>query len=231
MKKNSRFSYLLIVVLVALVISACAPKATPTPIAGYVETSVASTMQALSTQESLRALEKRMTQMAMPTATFAPTFTPTLLPTVAQTVALPKPTSAPIATQRPIVLPPASTAIPPLPTICLKATFISETIPDGTVLAANEAFTKKWTLKNEGSCTWTTEFDFAFVSGEKMGGASIDMPKSVAPGGSITISIPMKAPATAGDYTGLWSFVDQGGVHFGLGDAGTGNVSVRIVVK
>jgi hypothetical protein len=113
----------------------------------------------------------------------------------------------------------------------LKATLVSETIADGTVLAANEAFTKNWVFKNAGTCTWTSEFDFSFASGDEMGSADFDMTQSVAPGGEIPISRPMKAPSSAGDYTGLWSFVDQGGKRFGVGDSGTGNVSVRIVVK
>lgn len=232
MKNNSRFLYLSLALLVALVISACAPKATPTPIGVYIETSVAATMQVQATNDSLRALEQRLTQMAMPTATPAPTFTPMPSPSVAQTLATPLPTTGPMVTKPPVIPQPvAPTATATQAGLCLKATLVSETIPDGTVLAANEVFTKKWVFKNAGTCTWTTEFDFLFTSGEKLDGANLDMTQSVAPGGEITISIDMKAPGSTGDYTGLWSFADQGGKRFGIGDSGTGNVSVRIVVK
>ncbi|MGB4595884.1 MAG: NBR1-Ig-like domain-containing protein [Anaerolineaceae bacterium] len=226
MKKNSKKIYALLLVLVVLAISACAPKATPTPIGVYIETSVAATMQVQATADSLRALEQRMTQMAMPTATLAPTWTPTAAPTVA-----PQPTSAPIVTQPPVVLPPANTAVPTITSLCLKATLVSETIPDGTVKSKGEDFDKTWVFKNAGTCTWTTEFDFSLISGERLGGTDIDLPQTVAPGGELTITIDMSAPDSAGDYTGWWSFRDAGGNHFGVGSAGTSNVSVRIVVK
>lgn len=221
----------LMLLAVALLLSACAPKATPTPIGIYVETSVAATMQSLATSDSLRALEQRMTQMAMPTATLAPTWTPQPTPTVAQTANLPQITAAPIVTNPPVVLPPVSTAVPTKTSLCLKATLVSETIPDGTVKAAGEDFTKTWVITNAGTCAWTTEFDFSFVSGDRMGAANIDLPQNVSPGGQVTISIPMEAPDTAGTYTGWWSFLNAGGVRFGVGDAGTGNISVNIVVN
>lgn len=234
---NKRMKFLLITIALALLIgaSACASKPTPTPIAYYIETSVAATMQFQATVDSLRALEQQMTQMAMPTATPQPTWTPMPSPTIAQTQALPPAApAAPMTTQPPAALPPAAPAASATPTkssLCLKASLVSETIPDGTTKAANEDFTKSWTFKNVGTCAWTSEFDFSFVSGEQMGGANIDMTQSVAPGGEITISIPMTAPGSAGDYTGWWSFLDQGGNRFGVGDSGKGNVSVRIVVK
>lgn len=226
MKQNSITIYTLLAVIMVLVISACVPKATPTPIGVYLETSVAATMQSLATSDSLRALEQRMTQMALPTATLAPTWTPTITPTFA-----PQPTSTPFVARSPVYVPPANTAVPTITSLCLKATLVSETIPDGTVKTAGEDFTKSWVLKNSGTCTWTTEFDFSLISGVSMADADIDLPNDVVPGGEITISIPMKAPASAGDYTGYWSLRDAGGKHFGVGDAGTGNVSVRIVVN
>lgn len=231
MKNKLRHQFLLLTVAIFLVISACAPKPTPTPIGVYVETSVAATMQAQATVDSLRALEQRMTQMAMPTATRVPTLAPLPTATVAQTLALPQPTSAPIVTKPPVVLPPANTATPTQAAICLKASLVNETIPDGTSKTAGEDFTKTWTFKNMGTCPWTTEFDFSFISGEQMNAASIDLPQTVAPGGEIIISIIMKAPNTAGDYTGLWAFRDAGGKPFGVGTSGTSNVSVRIVVN
>jgi hypothetical protein len=94
-------------VIMALVISACALKATPTPIGVYIETSVAATMQAQTTLDSLRALEQRMTQMAMPTATLAPTWTPMPSATMAQTTATPLPTTGPMVTKPPVIVQPA----------------------------------------------------------------------------------------------------------------------------
>ncbi len=36
-------------------------------------------------------------------------------------------------------------------------------------------------------------------------------PSAVAPGGTVTVSVDMKAPSTAGTYKGLWSLVNENG--------------------
>ena len=68
----------------------------------------------------------------------------------------------------------------PLP--CNKAQFVSETIPDDTEFASGEVFTKSWTLKNIGTCTWNTNYKLMFVSGDAMSGpASVNLVSAVAP--------------------------------------------------
>ena len=90
-------------------------------------------------------------------------------------------------------------------TPCNSSKFVSETIKDGTVYQAGAVFTKTWTLRNAGDCDWTTEYKFVFEDGDQMGGAStIKVPSVVKPGGTITFSVDLKAPASSGDYTGVW---------------------------
>ena len=230
MKAKSNLNHLILGSLLLLVLfslSACGPQATPTTAAEYISTQVEATLQAQATQDMAETLIARMTQQAIPTATFTP------LPTATPFATL---TPLPTATSKPataVYVPPAVTSTPASSTLCLHATLTSDgDIPDGTEMSPNQTFTKSWTFKNTGTCTWTTEFDIFFVSGDQMSAPSVlDFPQTVQPGQSVTVSIPMVAPSAAGTYTGYWNFADQGGKRFGIGADGTGSFSVGIVVK
>ncbi len=212
---------------VLLLLSACGPTTPPTSAAEYIATQVEATFQAQATLDMAETLIARMTQQAIPTATFTPlpSATPLATPTTLLT-----PTQQPTTA---IYVPPAVTSTPTRTALCLHATLISDgDIPDGKEMSPNQAFTKTWTFKNTGTCTWTTEFDIFFVSGDQMSAPSVlDFPQTVKPGESVTISIPMVAPSAPGTYTGYWIFADQGAKRFGIGTDGTGNFSVSIVVK
>lgn len=111
-------------------------------------------------------------------------------------------------------------------TPCLFATFISETIPDGTKLSAGESFTKTWKLRNDGYCDWNTDYHISFKSGDQMGGPdNLDITKETDPTETITISIDLKAPSDADTYTGYWQFKTDDGVAIGSA------LSVKIVVE
>ena len=213
--------------LALLFLSACGPTTTPTSAAEYIATQVEGTLQAQATQDMAETLIARMTQQAIPTATFTPlpTATPLATPTTLST-----PTQQPTTA---IYVPPAVTSTPTRSALCLHATLISDgDIQDGTEMSPNEAFIKTWTFKNTGTCTWTTEFDIFFVSGDQMSAPSVlDFPQTVQPGQSVTISIPMVAPSAPGTYTGYWIFADQCAKRFAIGQDGTGYFSVIIVLK
>ena len=104
-------------------------------------------------------------------------------------------------------------------TACDWAQFVADvTVPDGATYAPNAAFTKTWRLKNIGTCTWTTSYSLVFDSGTKMGGpTSVNLPKSVAPGQTVDISINLTAPSSAGRYIGYWKFKNASGAAFGIG--------------
>src|SRR4030042_5520432 len=118
------------------------------------------------------------------------------------------------------VIPAASGAAPvAAASACDWAQVVADvTVPDGTTFAANTAFTKTWRIKNIGTCTWTTSYSLVFDSGSKMGGpTSVNLPKSVAPGQTVDISISLTAPSSAGHYIGYWKFKNASGVLFGIG--------------
>ena len=118
----------------------------------------------------------------------------------------------------PTLLPPTS-AIPTLtPTedLCNKAKFVTDvTVPDATVFLPGENFTKTWRVKNIGTCTWTSDYDLVFVSGEQMSGASPQpMLGSVAPGDTVDISVNLTAPTESGNYVSSWQIRNNKNVLF-----------------
>ena len=95
-------------------------------------------------------------------------------------------------------------------------------MPDGTTFAPGTSFTKTWRFKNVGTCTWSTSYAVVFDSGDKMGGPDlVNMPKTVAPGQTVDVSVSLTAPDAAASYRGYWKFQNASGVRFGLGTAGT----------
>ena len=152
-------------------------------------------------------------------ATQAPTATPTATATATATTA---PTNTPV--------PPTATLKPtatPLP--CNWAQFVKDvTIPDNTSFSPGEGFSKTWRLKNIGSCTWTTGYSMVFLNGEEMKGTSVAMPRAVAPGDSIDLTVNLVAPDKPGTYRGNWMLRNKDG-RFGIGD--NANVAFWVQIK
>ncbi len=146
---------------------------------------------------------------------------------VAQTVeallsATPASGSAPIPSVTPLPSVPTLTAIPVVvntttpvatpTTNCNVAQFITDvTIPDGTVMTPSQAFTKKWRIKNIGSCAWNG-FTLVFDSGDAMGGPATKPISALNPGQEVDLEVALTAPATAGNYRGYWRIVTNGSV-------------------
>jgi hypothetical protein len=125
--------------------------------------------------------------------------------------------SSPTATTAAVNLPTATMASVQLPTNCLIAGLVSETIPDGTVIAKGASFTKEWRIINGGTCTWSTAYRMVYESGDQLGATSdsFNLTQSVSPGMSTTVSIKMTAPNTDGWYTGYWTLLTDAGVLVG----------------
>ncbi|REG05474.1 NBR1-Ig-like domain-containing protein [Pelolinea submarina] len=102
------------------------------------------------------------------------------------------------------------------PTPCNLSHWTGETIPDGTSMDAGDTFTKSWTLRNDGICDWTTDYQFVFVEGDRMGGASTqNLSSRIEPGESITLSVQLTAPDDDGEYRGVWRLRSDDGEKFG----------------
>jgi len=122
-------------------------------------------------------------------------------------------TATPGATLTPIPLPtntdlPTASATP----VCPQAQFITDvTIPDGTVMTPGQGFTKKWRLKNTGTCAWNG-YSLVFDSGDAMGGPATQPLGAVNPGQEVDLEVNLTAPAAAGNYRGYWRIVSNGNV-------------------
>ena len=177
-------------VVAALVLSACgSAPASPTPTPTPIDIGVVST-------EAVQTFAAQLTQYA-PTTTPTPTFTNTPRYTATST------------------LPPA-TLVPPTAASCNNATFMQDvTIPDGTQMVYSQSFTKTWSVKNSGTCDWSTSFKLAFSYGESMGGVPVAFSSTVIPGQTVDISVNLKAPNKTGKWTGVWTLMDDKGQPFG----------------
>ena len=190
MKSLSKFALL---TLSVLFLSACESKVniTPTESSSILEvyTAAAMTLTAQSPSVTL-------------TMTLLPTVTPTIWPS--PTLVLSTPTTQNVSISY-------STA-----NGCYNAAYISDvTIPDGTVLAPDEAFTKTWKFQNTGSCDWTEDFWIIFSSGEDIGGDDTEFDGAVAAGDTESISVSLVAPDDEGTYTGYWRLETEDGTVFG----------------
>jgi len=150
-------------------------------------------------------------------ATATPIAGPTTAPARTATAG-PAPTKAVTATVAPTVGPSTAvpTAAPPTAVPCRTiATFVSETIPDGTVFLPGATFTKIWRVRNDGNCPWTGGFQFVAIDGERMTSvAAIAVPDTAA-GGIAALAVGMTAPAAPGGHAGRWQMRTAQGAFFG----------------
>jgi hypothetical protein len=176
------------VLLSLLGLAACGspvPTSTPTIDVNPIRTEVAATVLAQVTRALL--LTPSVTPLPSPTATSLPTSTPT------QTA---RPSPSAILT--------LSVGTPKVGTVN-QAQWVSQSIADDTIFTPGETFTITWRLKNVGTSTWKAAYLLRYYSGNTFG-ASKEMPlgREVQPGGTVDITIRMKAPAKPGSYRGDW---------------------------
>ncbi len=99
---------------------------------------------------------------------------------------------------------------------CYNSAFIKDvTIPDGTVMSPGEMFVKTWKFRNNGSCTWTSNFSIVFVQGDNMGELNSEIAQTVTVGQKADISVELTAPDADGTYYGYWHLTDGYGNAFG----------------
>jgi len=195
MKLLSKF--LIVTVLIA-VLSACGENATPTQEEDTISLAYTSAAMTLGAQ--------MQTSTPFATATSLPTTLPTLyiVPTF---VDASSPTAQSVTSSYTYY----STA-----NGCNDSIYISDvTIPDGTVLAPSESFTKTWEFQNTGTCDWDEDYLITFTSGTDMDGETTEIDQEVLTGSVGDISVSLIAPETEGTYIGYWSLTDSDGNAFG----------------
>jgi hypothetical protein len=193
MSLKQTYTLISLLTMLALLLGACGSSASNESI---IATSVALTVQAQNTHQ-------------------APLL-PTPLPVTDLPLLLFSPT--PGATDAPPTAPPTGEV-----KFCTaSATFMSETIPDGTIMSPGQVFTKIWHIKNTGTCAWDATWKLVFVSGDLMGAKYVfNFPQPAAPDEVVDVPIVFTAPQTGGSYRGYWEIESPWGLDFG--DSGSGN--------
>ncbi|MBI9050812.1 MAG: hypothetical protein JEZ00_15435 [Anaerolineaceae bacterium] len=218
-----KIMHILVFVLLMISLSACGkssePEITPTEVVS---------MDAIHTAVVLTLTAEAASFSPTPQPTSTTTLTPTPVPS--QT---PVQKSATLVSLNPVVTTSNNTA-----NGCNDSVYVSDvTIPDGTTLAAGEAFTKTWSLKNTGSCNWEADYKLVFISGESMGANDTVIGTVVNTGFSGSVSVKMVAPSTDGTYYSYWRLADKAGNRFGgqvyvmikvSGNAGTTTVTPTV---
>jgi hypothetical protein len=203
--KMKKISIVISIMVLAVVLSACGSGGetakTSEPSAADIYTSVAQTVVAQIT--SAKAKDTPVPEKS--TDTPEPIAAPQTENTEAPAEAQPGPTST---------------------TICDNSAFLSDvTIPDGTVLAPGQTFTKTWKMQNSGACAWTKDYTIARLSGSSMDGEPTNLKALVDIWKKADISVDLVAPTKNGTYTGYWKLKNASGAWFGT------SVYVKIVVS
>jgi hypothetical protein len=186
--------------LVATLIAACGPSATPagsTPDVAAIRTSAASTVVS---QFTLTAAAFTPTLPAVPSETPA-----TLEPDVTATE-----TTAPVAQ--------VTNAEGTVVTLCDKYAWDPDTvdvnIPDNTPVSPGQDFVKTWKIKNIGACTWGEGYKMVFSYGEEMDGVAQPLGAAIAPGQEVDVSVQFTAPDLPGSYFSVWTLQNAKGIPF-----------------
>jgi len=189
--------------------SACRQSEEATEIVVPDATELHQTAVYLTTQDAAR------TQTALPAPTITPVSSWTPEPTIDRTrPAIQTPTSAAACNQ-------AAAGHP-----------FDITIPDDTILAQGESFSKTWRLENVGSCIWSRAYTVIFFSGNSLSAYQTHaLADEVAPGQAIDVTVDMVAPTKTGVYQSNWMLSDPDGNLFGIGPNGDAPFWVRIEVS
>lgn len=106
-----------------------------------------------------------------------------------------------------------------------KSAFITETVPDGTVVAVGATFTKTWVIQNAGVETWqdrqlicldepfktlypdnVDEHNFRLIPHQKTIAIATTHPQQ-----TVTLSVDFTAPKVAGKYVSYWKMANAKG--------------------
>jgi hypothetical protein len=177
--------------------STAVPTIDPKPTYDAVSTQAAQTVIANLTLNAPTATPVVPSDTPAPTSTPAPTDTP-----------------APTVTSTRVFIPWTHTPTPTQPAYGCTVTSVSP--EPGATKKVDEEFDGKWTVKNNGTETWNSgNVDIRFVDGThfQTGADAFDLEHDVAPDGTYTFTVDMKAPSNDGSYSASWGiYLEDGSV-------------------
>ncbi len=114
------------------------------------------------------------------------------------------------------------------------AQYIGDDGLDGTTYSSNIAFTKTWTVKNTGTCTWDSRYLVYQISGAFMtqqpGYWLVPPGNTVEPGQTVDIHVGMTSPPMKGNYQSYWGLKNKDGEIMPIEGGADGN-SFYVEVK
>ena len=178
---------------------------------------------------AVQTVEAELTQSSLDLQTTQPAVVVTASPQPAQSTASSFP---PTATAT--VTPQATSTVSSLTAVttpCNRAEFVKDlSYPDGSEVSVGTSFTKSWRLKNTGTCTWDSSYSLVFSGQTAMAGPkSQSLTKgTIAPSGTVDVSVSLEAPDVPGSYEGDWKLRDGSNNLFGISPNGQGYFWVKI---
>jgi len=189
-----------IIFLIATLLVACGPSATPgesTPDVAAVRTSAASTV---------------VSQFTLTAAVFT---LPPPLPTETQAPETPEMT----ATETTLPVAQVTNAEGTVVILCDKYSWdvatVDVNVPDNTTMSPGQDFVKTWKIKNIGSCTWGAGYKLVFSYGDAaLKGQAQPLSAAIAPQQEVDVSVQFTAPDLPGTYTSYWTLQNAKGITF-----------------
>lgn len=197
--------------LIAALLGGCGAAQTPAP-TPFPTVDTRPTMDAVSTQAVQTAIAN-LTLMA-PTATpVTPTPAATDTPQPTETPAI---TNTPVPSETPTRVFIPWTKTPTATQVVYGCTITSVSPNKNDTIKVDQDFDAKWTIKNNGINTWNAgNTDIRFVDGTKLQKSKdlYDLGADVAPNGTYTVTVDMRAPSSDGTYSTTWGiYLEDGSV-------------------
>jgi hypothetical protein len=186
----------------------------------------------LDTTQAYQTVQARLTEAIArspsPTVTSSPSPIPSATATQNPAEVTPSPTTGAVSTAAPSA---TSSGGQSSCDAASPGSPIDVTVPDDTVMAPEQSFSKTWRLKNAGTCTWNSDYAVVYFSGDRMGASDrVPLTGSVAPGETVDLTVDMVAPVESGTYQGNWKLRNANNQLFGIGSGEGLPFYVRIVV-
>lgn len=234
MEKKKLKTIVILAITTLLLVSACKPAvSTPVVDEADIERRVRGTQAAQAAQFATETYFAQKTLESIPTETPVPTEAPTNTPEfvapsatatlelgLGPTATLPQQATDPSGEQ------PGQQ--------CLQMAFVHDGgVKPSHQLKPGDTFSKTWTIKNIGTCTWTTDYHLTFVEGDDFGKQfQANVSVATPPGEKLEITITnLIAPTKAGSYRSSWMLAHPGGARFGYGPNRGSTLNIQIEVK
>jgi hypothetical protein len=112
------------------------------------------------------------------------------------------------------------TAVSPMPTRQVNCDnqlrFLDDlSIPDGMEVSPGQELSKRWLIRNDGSCNWNRRYSLELISGLALGASKVQELYPARQSTDVVVEIIFTAPDNPGRYNSWWQAYDPDGNRFG----------------